>query len=79
MNKVHISEAKKVLKVSQAQIGELMGCTQGNVHQAIKSGRDIYICYDENKNMVDWYEMKKKKPGTSYFHSQHIDSLIRAK
>jgi hypothetical protein len=47
------------LSESQTRAGEVMGCSQSAVHQALKAGREIYFLINEQGLAIDWYEVKR--------------------
>lgn len=58
MSDTHIS--KMVERMTQQEVGTLMGVTQGAVNQMLKSGRDIYFREVEG-GRFEFYEIKRPK------------------
>lgn len=45
---------------SQSKASEILGCTQGNVSQMIKAGREVFITIDP-AGLFDWYEIRRPR------------------
>lgn len=58
MADIHINDLLK--EKTQAEVGKIMGLTQGAVHQMVKSGREIYFRKND-ENQYTYYEIKKPK------------------
>lgn len=58
MSDIHIKELLKTK--TQKQVAEIMGVTQGAVHQAVAAGRDIYF-REVDGGSFEYFEIKKPK------------------
>ncbi len=58
MKDIHLSELLKIK--TQQEVADILGVTQGAVHQMHKAGRDIFFNFDEGGE-IDFFEIKKPR------------------
>jgi predicted DNA-binding protein (UPF0251 family) len=58
MADIHINDLLK--EKTQAEVGQIMGITQGAVHQMVKAGRDIYF-HADTEGRYTYHEIKKPR------------------
>jgi predicted transcriptional regulator len=44
---------------SQEATAQLMGKTQGAISHMLKSGRDIFLMFDDEDNLIYWEDIKR--------------------